>query len=180
MLGLGTAAGTRPSFTVAVIGIVSGLGWGTGLNSTFGFLDHWLAIVVFVVLAIIESSFDKISEVDRLQGRLTMPYRVVMGAVAGASTVPFGWTGVVAGAVLGGSAAWGALYVKQVSRPKTVPSDAALTLISLWEDLAAFAGSVLTLLFTLAGYGVAGFTGLMYWRYRHRRRAKYLRLRRGA
>ena len=109
-----------------------------------------------------------------------MPYRVVMGAVAGASTVQYGWTGVVIGAVLGGVAAWCALYTKQVTRPRTVPSDAALTLISLWEDLATFGGSVLSLLFAPVGYGVAGFTGLMYWQHRRRRRAKYLRLRRGA
>ncbi|MFA4966174.1 MAG: DUF4126 domain-containing protein [Thermoleophilia bacterium] len=180
MLGLGTSAGVRPSLTVAVIGVVSGLGWGVGLNEQFGFLDNWLVMVVLVVLAIFESSFDKIPKVDRLQGRLTMPYRVVMGAVAGASTVPSGWAFVVAGAVLGAIAAWCALYTKQITRPRTVPSDAALTLISLWEDLATFAGTVLTLLFAPIGYCVAGFTGLMYWQHSRRRRAKYRRLRGGA
>ncbi len=79
MLGLGSVAGIRPSMTLAVIGIVSKLGWGAGLNPTFSFLSHWLAITIFVVLAIFESSFDKIAKLDRLQSRLTLPYRLVAG-----------------------------------------------------------------------------------------------------
>ena len=98
MLGLGNVTGIRPSMTLAVIGVVSKLGWGAGLNPTFSFLGHWLAIIVFVVLAILESSFDKIAKLDRVQGRLTMPYRLVAGAAAGAATIHFGWQGVVVGA----------------------------------------------------------------------------------
>ncbi len=88
MLGLGSVAGIRPSMTLAVIGIVSKLGWGVGLNPTFSFLGHWLAIIIFVVLAIFESSFDKIAKLDRLQGRLTMPYRLIAGGAAGRGDDP--------------------------------------------------------------------------------------------
>jgi len=178
MLGLGTAAGTRPSLTLAVIGIMYQLGWGVGLNATFAFLGHWLAIIIFVVLAIFESSFDKIPRLDRLQNRLTMPYRVVAGGVAGACTIPFGWQGLVVGVVVGALAAWFALYAKQLTRPKTVPSDAVLNLMGLWEDLAALAGTLLTLLFSPVGYGMAGFTAVVYWSTRYRRRVKYRHMRR--
>jgi len=178
MLGLGTSAGVRPSLTLAIIGIMSELHWGVGVNSTFGFLGHWSAIIIFVVLAIFESSFDKIPKIDRLQSRLTMPYRLVLGGVAGACTVPFGWEAMVAGALVGAFAAWFALHTKQMVRPKTVPSDAMLTLMSLWEDLAALSATVLTLLFSPVGYGVAGYTAVAYWRTGHRRRAKYRRMRR--
>jgi uncharacterized membrane protein len=173
MLGLGSVAGIRPSMTLAVIGIVSQLGWGVGLNSTFSFLGHWLAIIIFVVLALFESSFDKIAKLDRLQDRLTMPYRLVAGGVAAAATIPFGWQGVVVGAVVGAAAAWTSASVKGLTRPKTVPSDAVLNLISLWEDLAVLAGSVLTLIVSPVGYGIAAFTGFVYWQVRSRRRAKY-------
>jgi uncharacterized membrane protein len=179
MLGLGNAAGIRPSLTLAVIGVLSKLDWGVGLNPTFSFLDHWLAIVIFVVLAFLESSFDKIAKLDRLQGRLTMPYRVVAGGVAGAATIPFGWHGVVVGVVVGAGAAWASSYVKSLARPKTVPSDAVLNLISLWEDLAVLAGSVLTLIVSPVGYGIAAFTGFMYWGAGLRRKAKYRAMRRG-
>jgi uncharacterized membrane protein len=179
MLGLGNLAGIRPSLTLATIAIVSRLGWGPGLNDTFDFLDYWLMIVVFVVLALFESSFDKIPKLDRLLGRLTMPYRLVMGGVAGAATVPFGWQGVVAGAALGAGSAWCAQYVKALSRPRTVSSDNVLTLLSLWEDLAAFVGTLLTLVIAPVGYGIAAFTGIVYWRLRRRRRVKYRHLRDG-
>jgi uncharacterized membrane protein len=178
MLGLGNTAGIRPSMTLAVIAVMSKLDWGVGLNPTFSFLDHWLAIIIFVVLALLESSFDKIAKLDRLQGRLTMPYRLIAGATAGAATIPFGWKGVVVGAAVGGGASWTSTYVKNLTRPKSVPSDAVLNLISLWEDVAVLAGSVLTLIVSPVGYGIAAFTGFVYWRVRARRRAKYRAMRR--
>ena len=178
MLGLGNVAGIRPSMTLAVIAVMSKLGWGPGLNSTFSFLGYWLAIVVLVVLALFESSFDKIAKLDRLQGRLTMPYRLIAGAAAGAATIHFGWQGVVIGAAVGAGAAWTSTYAKGLTRPKTVPSDAVLNLISLWEDLAVLAGSVLTLIVSPVGYGIAAFTGFMYWQVGSRRRAKYRAMRR--
>jgi uncharacterized membrane protein len=178
MLGLGNVAGIRPSMTLAVIGVMSKLGWGAGLNPTFSFLGHWLAIIVFVVFALFESSFDKIAKLDRLQGRLTMPYRLVAGGAAGAATIHFGWRGIVVGAAVGAGAAWTSTYVKRLTRPKTVSSDAVLTLLSLLEDLAVFAGVLLTLIVSPVGYGIAAFTGFVYWRVRSRRNAKYRAMRR--
>jgi uncharacterized membrane protein len=178
MLGLGNVAGIRPSMTLAVIGVMSKLGWGAGLNPTFSFLGHWLAIIVFVVFALFESSFDKIAKLDRLQGRLTMPYRLVAGGAAGAATIHFGWRGIVVGAAVGAGAAWTSTYVKRLTRPKTVSSDAVLTLLSLLEDLAVFAGALLTLIVSPVGYGIAAFTGFVYWRVRSRRNAKYRAMRR--
>jgi uncharacterized membrane protein len=179
MLGLGNLAGVRPSLTIATVAIVSRLGWGPGLNDTFEFLGYWLVIVVFVVLAIVESSFDKIPKLDRLHGRLTMPYRLVVGGVAGAATAPFGWKGIAVGAVLGAGGAWCSQYVKGLSRPRTVSSDNVLTLLSLLEDLAAFVGTLATLIVAPIGYGIAAFTGFVFWGQRHRRRAKYRDLRGG-
>ena len=179
MLGLGNLAGVRPSLTLATVAIVSRLGWGPGLNESFEFLGYWLVIVAFVVLAIVESSFDKIPKLDRLHGRLTMPYRLLMGGVAAAATAPFGWRGIAVGAVVGAGSAWGSQYVKGLSRPRTVSSDNVLTLLSLLEDLAAFVGTLLTLVMAPVGYGVAAFTGFVYWRHRHRRRVKYRDLRGG-
>jgi uncharacterized membrane protein len=179
MLGLGNLAGVRPSLTLATVAIVSRLGWGPGLNETFEFLGYWLVIVAFVVLAIVESSFDKIPKLDRLHGRLTLPYRVVVGGVAAAATAPFGWRGIAVGAALGAGSAWGAQYVKGLSRPRTVSSDNVLTLLSLLEDLAAFVGTLLTLVVAPVGYGIAAFTGFVYWGQRHRRKVKYRDLRGG-
>jgi uncharacterized membrane protein len=180
MLGLGSFAGIRPSLTLAVIGVVSYFDWGFHANSTFSWLSNGLAIGIFVVLAILESTFDKISKLDRLQDRLIMPYRLVMGGVAGAATIPFGWKGVVIGAAVGAGASWFAQYTKHLSRPKSVPSEAVVALISATEDLGAFLGSVLVLAVPYAGYACVGVTGLIYWRMRDRRRVKYKQMRRAA
>ncbi len=79
MLGLGSIAGIRPSLTLAVIGVVGYFDWGIDPNPTFNWLSYWWVIGIFVVLAILESTFDKISKLDRLQDRLIMPYRLVDG-----------------------------------------------------------------------------------------------------
>ena len=180
MLGLGSFAGIRPSLTLAVIGVVGYFDWGVETNPTFSWLNYWWVIGIFVTLAILESTFDKISKLDRLQDRLIMPYRLVMGGVAGAATIPLGWKGVVVGAAVGAGAAWFAQYTKHLSRPKSVPSEAVVALISAAEDLGAFLGSVLVLAVPYAGYACVGVTGFIYWRVRDRRRVKYKRMRRAA
>lgn len=180
MLGLGSIAGIRPSLTLAVIGVVGYFDWGVETNSTFSWLNNWLAIGIFVVLAIFESAFDKISKLDRLQDRLIMPYRLFMGGVAGAATIPFGWKGVVVGAAVGAGAAWFAQYTKHLSRPKSVASPAVVTLISTAEELGAFFGSVLVLAVPYFGYTCVAVTGFIYWRVRTLRRSKYRKMRRTA
>lgn len=180
MLGLGSIAGIRPSLTLAVIGVVSYFDWGVEPNDVFSFLTNWLAIGIFVVLAILESAFDKMSKMDRLQDRLIMPYRLFVGGVAGAATIPFGWQGIVVGAAVGAGAAWFSQYAKHLTRPKSVPSEVVVNLISTAEDLVAFLGSALVLAVPYVGYAAVGVTGLMYWRVRDRRRVKYKRMRRSA
>jgi uncharacterized membrane protein len=180
MLGLGSIAGIRPSLTLAVIGVVTYFDWGVKTNSSFAWLGWWWVIGIFVVLAILESTFDKISKLDRLQDRLIMPYRLAIGGVAGAATIPFGWQGIAAGAAVGVGAAWFAQYSKHLSRPKSVPSEAVVALISAAEDLGAFIGSVLVLAVPYFGYVCVGVSGFVYWRVRDRRRAKYKQMRRAA
>ena len=178
MLGLGTAAGLRPSLTLAVIGIMSVTGWGVTVNSTFSFLQHWVTILVLIVFALFESGFDKIVKLDRVQDRLIAPYRLAGGALAGAATIPFGWRGVVAGVAAGLFAAWFAQHTKRITRPKSVPSDAVVTLLSLGEDLGTFLGAALTTTISYFGYVPPAVAVLVYVRTGHRRRAKYRRLRR--
>lgn len=178
MVGLGTAAGVRPSLTIAVIGIVHHLHAGLALNATFAFLGHWIPILSFVVLAMVDSALDKIPRFDRVQSRLSLPYRVVMGGIAGAATIPYGVVGLAVGAAAGAAAAWFALYTKQLARPRIMPSDAALVLLSLWEDLAGFATAFVTLVFSPFGYLALAFTTTIYWRTRYLRGAKYRKMRR--
>lgn len=178
MVGLGTSAGVRPSLTIAVIGMMHHLYAGTTLNPVLSFLGEPVAIILFVILAMLEMGVDKIRSFDRVAGRLSMPYRVAMGGIAGASTIAYGWGGFVAGAVAGAGVAYFTLHTKQLARPKTVPSDAALVLVSIWEDIAAFGASMLTLAFGAFGFLAVAFTAVMYWRTGYVHRAKYQRMQR--
>lgn len=178
MVGLGTVAGIRPSLTIAAIGIMHHLPVSIPLSGFFAFLGHWAAILIFVLLALVENALDKIPRFDRVHGRLSMPYRIVMGGIAGAATIPYGWQGAIVGGLVGAGAAWFALYTKQLARPKTVPSDAALVLISLWEDLATLIMATVTMVVSPIGYLAIAFTTTIYWRSRYLRRAKYRKMRR--
>ncbi len=177
MLGLGSTAGYRPSLTLAIIAVMSNLGWGVPVNETFAFLGHWLAVVVFVLLAIFESAFDKVPQVDRLQDRLTMPYRVVCGAVAGAALVDHGTSGLVAGVLVGAAAAWFALRSKRETRPRSTSSEAVVPMLSLGEDLLVFCGTALTVMWGWTGYVVFAIAIVMHVRLQLLRRRKYRRLR---
>lgn len=176
MLGLGTSAGFRPSLTLAIIAVMSNLGWGAAVDPALGFLQHWLAVVLFVTFAIFESAFDKVPALDRLQDRLTMPYRLACGAVAGAALVGEGTTGMVVGALVGAFAAWFALRSKHETRPRTAPSEAVVPLLSLGEDILVFGGTALTVMYGWAGYFVFLIVLVMHVRRLVARRRKYRRL----
>lgn len=173
MIGLGTSAGVRPSLTIAVLGMMHHLHAGAALNSTFSFLGSWQAIVLFVVLAMIESGFDKIPRFDRLQNRLSMPYRVIMGGLAAAATMPYGVLGIAVGVAVGGLVAWFAIYTKQQARPRTTPSIAIVVLGSTLEDIAAFLTTLVTLVYSPFGYLALGFTTAIQLRSRYLHHAKY-------
>jgi len=177
MLGLGTTAGYRPSLTLAIIAVMSNLGWGAHVSGAFGFLGHWAAVVVFVLLAIFESALDKVPRVDRVQDRLTMPYRVVCGALAGAALIGHGTAGIVAGAAVGAVAARFSLRSKHETRPRSTTSEAVVPMLSLGEDLFVFGGTALTVMWGWAGYVVFAIAVVMYVRRQAQRRRKYRRLR---
>jgi hypothetical protein len=172
--GFGVAGGVRPALTLVLIGVMSRLGIGPDLTAPFAGLDHWIAIVVFGVLAIFESKFDNVPVVMRVQDRLLMPWRVVGGAVAAAATVGHGAGGVVLGLCLGAVVAWLGQSVKHGARPRQA-TGIAFALISLSEDLFAFGGVVATALISLLGYVFFGVNlWLLLWLGRRRRR-KYRR-----
>jgi uncharacterized membrane protein len=178
MLGLGAAAGTRPWLTLAVIGVVSELGWGARLTGAFGWLGNRWVILVLIVLAILESTFDKIGHVDRLQDRMVFFFRLAAGAVAGAATIDAGWLGLGLGLAVGAFAAWMAQHVKHVRRPRATRSEATVPLLSLVEDLYAFLGTIGTVVWSPIGYAVFAWPAALWVQLRRRRRAKYKALRR--
>ena len=177
LLGLSTAAGIRASLTLAVVGILGREGWGIHLSAGFSWLSNWIVILVFIVLAILEGSFDKVPTFDRLQNRLLVPWRIAAGAIAGGAVMGHGTTGLVIGLVAGGALAYLGMYVKFAIRPRSATSGAAVGLISLTEDLVAFAAVVLIGLLAPLGYVFFAWTLWLVERLRRRRSAKYKGLR---
>jgi uncharacterized membrane protein len=178
MLGLGAAAGTRPWLTLALIGVMSQLGWGVPLNSAFDWLGNRWVLLVLAVLAILEAAFDKIVRVDRLQDRMVFPWRLAAGAVAGAATIDAGWPGLLIGLAVGGFAAWLAEHVKHVRRPRATRSEATIPLLSLIEDLYVLLGTIGTLAWSPLGFAVVAWPAALWVEMRRRRKAKYAALRR--
>ncbi len=178
ILGLGAAAGTRPWLALAVIGVISNLGWGAPLTGAFDWLGNRWVILALIVLAILESTFDKIVRVDRLQDRMVLGLRLAAGAVAGAATIADGWLGLGAGLAGGVFAAWMAQHVKHARRPRATRSEATIPLLSLVEDLYAFLGTIGTVVWSPIGYAVFAWPAALWVELRRRRRAKYKALRR--
>lgn len=175
MLGFGTAAGLRPALTLAVICALSlfRIPLAPEVQPPFDFLDSWYMVLVLLVLALLESKFDNVPRLDRIQDRLLMPWRIAGGALAGAATIDLGTAGLVLGLVLGAMAGWLGQAVKQGSRPPTPSNRLAVTLISLSEEMLALGAAVATALFAPLGYVVFGLAAwLMRW-LRVRRRRKY-------
>jgi hypothetical protein len=112
-----------------------------------------------------------------MQDRLTMPYRVVCGAVGAAALVGHGTAGIVAGLLVGGVTAWFSLRSKRETRPRSTSSEAVVPMMSLGEDLLVFGGTALTVMWGWVGYVVFAIAHVMYLRRQALRRRKYRRLR---
>jgi uncharacterized membrane protein len=177
MLGLGTAAGVRASLTLAMIGVLSRLEWGTHVVSHFNWLESRPAIISFIVLAIIESTFDKVPKLDRLQDRLIMPARIAFSAIAGAATIGHGLAGLFVGLAVGLLGGWFGQWVKHAIRPRSTTSDAVVALISLTEDLFAFFAAAATAAIGVVGYGVFTTAMWLFYRITRHKRTKYKGLR---
>jgi len=177
MCGLSISAGVRASMTLLIMGVLSREGWGFHVPSSFSWLESSAAIAVFVLLAILEIAFDKVPSFDRLSTRRSAPWRLAAGAIAGGAAMSHGTIGLVVGLVAGAGLAFLGISAKRLWRPRSATSSMTIPLLSLVEDLAAFAAAVLSATLPPIGYAVAAWTAWFDVRLRRRRVAKYKGLR---
>lgn len=175
--GLSISAGVRAAMTLLVMGVLSREGWGFHVAPGFTWLESSIAIVVLVLLAIVEIALDKVPSFDRLSARLSVPWRVAAGALAGGAAVSHGWIGLVVGLVGGAGFAVLGVNAKRLWRPRSTTSTMTIPLLSLVEDLAAFGAAVLSATLPPVGYAVVAWTAWFDVRLRRRRVAKYKGLR---
>jgi uncharacterized membrane protein len=177
LCGLSISAGVRASMTLLIMGILSRQGWGFHVSAGFGWLESSVAIAVLVLLAILEIALDKVPSVDRIYARLSAPWRIAAGAVAGGAAMSYGATGLIVGLVGGAGLAILGLNAKRLWRPRSTTSTVTMPLLSLVEDLSAFGIAVLSATLPPIGYAVAAWTTWFDVRLRRRRVAKYKGLR---
>jgi len=175
--GLSISAGVRAAMTLLVMGVLSREGWGFHVAPGFTWLESSIAIAVLVLLAIVEIALDKVPSFDRLSARLSVPWRVAAGALAGGAAVSHGWIGLVVGLVGGAGFAVLGVNAKRLWRPRSTTSTMTIPLLSLVEDLAAFGAAVLSATLPPVGYAVVAWTAWFDVRLRRRRVAKYKGLR---
>jgi Domain of unknown function (DUF4126) len=177
LCGLSISAGVRAAMTLLIMGVLSREGWGFHVAPGFTWLQSSAAIAVLVVLVIIEIAVDKIPSFDRLYARLSVPWHLAAGAIAGGAAMAHGWPGLIVGLVAGIGLAWLGINAKRLWRPRSTTSTVTMPLLSLVEDLAAFAAAVLSATLPPIGYAVAAWTTWFDVRLRRRRVAKYKGLR---
>jgi uncharacterized membrane protein len=175
--GLSISAGVRASMTLLILGVLSREGWGFHLAPGFSWLESSIAIGVLVLLAILEIAFDKVPSFDRLYARLSVPWHIAAGAIAGGAAVSHGVIGLIVGLVAGGGLAMLGINAKRLWRPRSTTSTVTMPLLSLVEDLTAFGAAVLSATLPPIGYAVVAWTAWFDVRLRRRRVAKYKGLR---
>ncbi len=177
MCGLSISAGVRAAMTLLVMGVLSREGWGFHLAPGFTWLESSAAIAILVLLVILEFALDKVPSFDRLYARLSVPWRLAAGALAGGAAVSHGWIGLAVGLAGGAGLAMLGVNAKRLWRPRSTTSNMTMPLLSLLEDLAAFGAAVLSATLPPIGYAVAAWTTWFDVRLRRRRVAKYKGLR---
>ncbi len=177
LCGLSISAGVRAAMTLLIMGVLSREGWGFHVAPGFTWLESSIAIAVLVVLVIIEIAVDKIPSFDRLYERLSAPWHLAAGAIAGGAAMAHGVPGLIVGLVAGVGLAWLGINAKRLWRPRSTTSTVTMPLLSLVEDLAAFAAAVLSATLPPIGYAVVAWTSWFDLRLRRRRVAKYKGLR---
>ena len=177
LCGLSISAGVRASMTLLIMGVLSRQGWGFHVAAGFGWLESSTAIAVFVLLSIIEIAVDKVPSFDRLYARLSVPWRIAAGAIAGAAAMSHGTIGFFVGIVAGAGLALLGINAKRLWRPRSTTSTMTMPLLSLVEDLTAFGSAVLSATLPPIGYAVFAWTTWFDVRLRRRHVAKYKGLR---
>ena len=175
--GLSISAGVRASMTLLIMGVLSREGWGFHLAPGFLWLESSIAIGVLVLLAILEIAFDKVPSFDRLYARLSVPWHIAAGAIAGGAAVSHGVIGLIVGLVAGAGLAMLGINATRLWRPRSTTSTVTMPLLSLVEDLTAFGSAVLSATLPPIGYAVTAWTAWFDVRLRRRRVAKYKGLR---
>lgn len=181
--GLAILGGLRAFLPLALVALIAGMDlFGPlDLNGTaFAFLqDTWVLVLLFV-LALAEIIVDKIPLLSSVQDFVTTPTRVVAGAALfGVALAQEDGILIIGGMLVGALLAGATLSIRGALRPAAAVETAGAVdpFLSLFEDIAAVAGTVLVILVPFVGYLLVAFLLFLIYRVGRRRRRKYRGLR---
>lgn len=174
-VGLSSIAGIRAYLPLLLVGLFAQLGI-FELPAPFEILGAWPVVGVLFVLALSESSLDKISALDPTLDFVQTPIRIVSGAVLFSAVLEAGINaGPIPGLVAGAGIAGLVAILKAVLRPPAKVSAAGVSVpfLSLFEDVVALVGGVVAVVVPLVPLVFVAFLLFFYSRVRRRRARKY-------
>jgi hypothetical protein len=174
-IGLSSIAGVRAFLPLVLVGLFARLGL-FALPAPFGFLDDWLVIGVFAVLALLESGLDKIPTLDPVLDYALTPLRIVSGAILFAVALQEGIElGAIPELAAGGVIAGLVSVLKTILRPgaNVASAGVSVSFLSLVEDAVALLGGLIALLVPLVPLALVAFLLFFFFRVRRRRGRKY-------
>ena len=160
---------------LVLVGLFARLGL-FALPAPFGFLDDWLVIGVFAVLALLESGLDKIPTLDPVLDYALTPLRIVSGAILFAVALQEGIElGAIPELAAGGVIAGLVSVLKTILRPgaNVASAGVSVSFLSLVEDAVALLGGLIALLVPLVPLALVAFLLFFFFRVRRRRGRKY-------
>ncbi len=178
-VGLSSVAGVRAYLPLALVGLFARLGL-FDLPTPFDLLSGWFVIGALLVLALVETSLDKVPALDTVLDVVQTPLRIVAGAVLFAAAFqagvpPDGFAELVPEAVAGGGIAAVVAVLKIILRPSANVASAGVSapFLSIFEDVVAVVGGVLAVLVPLVPLLFVAFLLFFFYRVRKRRGRKF-------
>ncbi len=170
-VGLAASAGLRAFLPLLVVGLAARFDL-VELGGRFEWMQSTSALTVFAIAVVLEVLGDKFPFVDHVLDSGGMLARPVAGALVAAAPIttlePL--TGLVVGVILGGAVAGGVHAAKSSVRLLSTGTTAGVAnpLLSLGEDAASLAGSVVSLLLPIVTFTLT--LGVLYLLFRLVRR----------
>jgi hypothetical protein len=174
-VGLSSIAGIRAYLPLAFVGLFAQLGL-FELSAPFDLLARWPFIGALLVLALLESSLDKISALSSILNLVQTPVRLVAGAILFSAALEAGFDAEAIPELAAGAGIAGLLAVlKLILRPPANVASVGVSVpfLSSFEDVVAIFGGLVAVFVPLVPLVLVAFLLFFFYRVRRRRGRKY-------
>ena len=174
-VGLSSIAGVRAYLPLALVGLFARLGF-FELSAPFDLLGDWSLIVALLVLALLESTLDKIPALNSILNLVQTPVRIVAGAILFSAALQAGLDAEAIPELAAGVGIAGLVAVlKVILRPPANVASVGVSVpfLSSFEDVVAILGGLVAVFVPLVPLVLVAFLLFFFYRVRRRRGRKY-------